>query len=150
MCSAHLFGIRHLVNDVRTCDPIRLNGVGGHERVTEYGHHSSFGRVILRPKSRDAERVNLLSLGVLQTIKGVRIRYNQSNGAFFVTGLDGITYEFTTSGGSLFVCDLSDAMDEETSHAADESEEKTTMTTTACPICASSPPRRRTTSRPDL
>jgi hypothetical protein len=99
---------------------VRFVGIGGSETVTEVGDHPSFGRVYLRPKrTKESARVNLVSLGVLQTVSGFKIKYRQDLGAFIVRGLDGVTYEFALS-GKLFVCDLSDSITDESamwSHA---------------------------------
>ena len=111
MCSAHLFGNRKLLKNIRPCDPIRFKGIGGIETVTEVGDHPSFGKCYVRPRSASSVKVNLLSLGVLQTVKGFKIDYRQQSGAFVVRGLDKVTYEFSLSGGKLFVCDMSDCLD---------------------------------------
>jgi Zinc knuckle len=112
MCSAHLFGNRRLVSNIRACEPIRFKGIGGIETVKEVGDHPSFGRIYLRPKTATSSKVNLLSLGVLQTVKGFKIEYRQKSGSFLVRGLDKVSYEFELGGGKLFVCDMSDTLDD--------------------------------------
>jgi hypothetical protein len=112
MSSANLFGNPKLLKNIRSCAPIRFKGIGGVELVTQVGDHPSFGKVYLRPKSKNSTKVNLLSLGVLQSVKGFKIQYSQQSGCFKVKGLDGTTYEFSPGGGKLFVCDISDTLDD--------------------------------------
>jgi hypothetical protein len=112
MCSANLFGNRKLLKNIRPCSPIRFKGIRGTETATEVGDHPSFGKCYLRPRSKNSAKVNLLSLGVLQTVKGFKIEYRQKTGSFIVKGLDKVSYEFSLSSGNLFVCDLPDCLDD--------------------------------------
>ena len=101
MCSSHIMGNTKLLTDIVECEPLHFNGIGGREKVHRKGTHPSWGEVYVREGD---ERINLLSLSMLEETPGYKIRYSQDNGVFYVTSKDGKEHEFSRKGGRLYVC----------------------------------------------